>query len=338
MTTPVYRWPWDKLSVGGAGLSLAIKQALSDPPTSDQFRAQVLSNGRWQTTFSLPTNNYLDTGRARNIQLQVNGYANRFKVPDFMRLTPNGSIGVSFAELISNPYFANGTVGYTFQNNDGARTRVLTLQKLKLAANGAAAVGMDYALAVTANTQYVFRVYGEIGTLPSFTIGAGTAAFARDIAVSAAQAVDGYVELPFNSGANITVHLNVLGAAGASTQYILISYFSVQQCLQVNGAGQSGGLLNVKSGKASQLNFLQAGDLIEISNHVYEVVSDADTTGGGLATLEVAPILRSSPADGQAIITNNCAAICLMKSPMTYPYQPGRFGSFSFEAWEDLSL
>ena len=77
----------------------------------------------------------------------------------------------------------------------------------------------------------------------------------------------------------------------------------------VDGASQVGGSLATKGWSASVTGILKAGDYIQIGSgaatRLHQVIEDADSDGGGLATLTLWPDLRESPADGAAVTTQS---------------------------------
>ncbi len=77
----------------------------------------------------------------------------------------------------------------------------------------------------------------------------------------------------------------------------------------VDGAGQTGLVLNTKGWTASSTGVLLAGDYLQLgtgsTSRLYKTLNDVDSDAGGLATLDIWPRLRESPADGATIkITN----------------------------------
>ena len=75
----------------------------------------------------------------------------------------------------------------------------------------------------------------------------------------------------------------------------------------VDGASQAGGTLATKGWSASVTGILKAGDYIQLgagaATRLHQVIEDADSDSGGLASLTIWPDLRDSPADGAAVVT-----------------------------------
>ena len=75
----------------------------------------------------------------------------------------------------------------------------------------------------------------------------------------------------------------------------------------VDGASQTGATLATKGWSASVTGILKAGDYIQLGSgaatRLHQVIEDAMSDSGGLASLTLWPDLRESPADGAAIVT-----------------------------------
>lgn len=71
----------------------------------------------------------------------------------------------------------------------------------------------------------------------------------------------------------------------------------------VNGAGQTGGIIET-NGWLPNKKVLSAGHYIGISDELKMVKKDVFSNQSGAATIEIAPWLRTSPADGTEIVTN----------------------------------
>lgn len=74
----------------------------------------------------------------------------------------------------------------------------------------------------------------------------------------------------------------------------------------VDGAGQTGQTLNVKTLPLSATGYLLRGSYLQIGNRLYNLREDVNTDGAGKAALSIWPRLRESPANGAAITLNNC--------------------------------
>lgn len=77
----------------------------------------------------------------------------------------------------------------------------------------------------------------------------------------------------------------------------------------VNGAGQTGRVLETDGWTASALGVLLAGDYIQLGSgattRLYKVMQDVDADGTGAASIDIWPRLRESPEDNEALVTSN---------------------------------
>lgn len=77
----------------------------------------------------------------------------------------------------------------------------------------------------------------------------------------------------------------------------------------VNGAGQTGENLNITSDQLSALEYLKAGDYIQlgsgISTTLHKVLVDVDTDASGNATLTLWPHVRTAPSNGATVVVEN---------------------------------
>ena len=86
----------------------------------------------------------------------------------------------------------------------------------------------------------------------------------------------------------------------------------------VNGASQTGGILNIDGCTASQTGWLKAGDYIQLgtagSATLHKVLADADSDGSGEVSLDIWPYIRTAPADDAAVITSNTVGLFRLAS------------------------
>lgn len=77
----------------------------------------------------------------------------------------------------------------------------------------------------------------------------------------------------------------------------------------INGVGQSGDLVSTSGWTAGVTGILRKGDYIQIgtgiASRLHMVTEDVNSNALGNASIPIRPALRYSPANGQAIITNN---------------------------------
>lgn len=109
----------------------------------------------------------------------------------------------------------------------------------------------------------------------------------------------------------------------------------------VDGAGQTGLTLAVKGGPISTTNWLKIGDYIQLgtgsSSRLHKVLVAANTDGAGKTTLDIWPRLRSSPADGAAIVVSAAKGLWMLASNASeYDIEPAMQYGFSFACRERL--
>lgn len=109
----------------------------------------------------------------------------------------------------------------------------------------------------------------------------------------------------------------------------------------VNGSGQSGNTLNTSGWTASTNGILLKGDYIQIgtgtASRLHMVVDDINSDSSGNAQLTIEPALRSSPAPGLAIITQDAKGLFRLDSnSLSWSVNPGPVYRLSFVAVEVL--
>lgn len=80
----------------------------------------------------------------------------------------------------------------------------------------------------------------------------------------------------------------------------------------VSGAAQTGSSLTTSGWTPNQDSLLVAGDYFQVGYELKQVVATASSDALGNATIEFTPPLRTSPADGAAIITSNPACVMML--------------------------
>ena len=73
----------------------------------------------------------------------------------------------------------------------------------------------------------------------------------------------------------------------------------------VDGAGQTGYTLATKGWTAAQTGILKAGDWLAFGGHLYRIEADANSNGGGLATVTLTTRIRVATTDSAPITVNS---------------------------------
>lgn len=105
----------------------------------------------------------------------------------------------------------------------------------------------------------------------------------------------------------------------------------------VNGASQTGRVLNLRGLTASQAAAVKAGDILTIAGQtkVYMATADAASNASGLATVAIEPALQVSPPDGAAITATNVAfTVALASDNLDTNLAPGIYYSLDIDMVE----
>lgn len=119
------------------------------------------------------------------------------------------------------------------------------------------------------------------------------------------------------------------------------------QTVTVDGADQTGRTLDVNvvdagnnAAQADVTELWAAGDYIQLgagaNARLYKILSRADTDSSGDVSLDIWPALRSSPADGAAVVYSNCQALWRLSTPINWTVDYLSHYSVSFGAVEAL--
>lgn len=109
----------------------------------------------------------------------------------------------------------------------------------------------------------------------------------------------------------------------------------------VDGASQTGLTLNTKGWTPNETGVLLEGDYLSLgtgtATRLHKVLGDVNADGSGLATLDIWPRLRESPADSDVItITSAKGTFRLSSNQFNWSEVPGVFYSLQFGIMEAL--
>jgi len=105
--------------------------------------------------------------------------------------------------------------------------------------------------------------------------------------------------------------------------------------LKINGASQTGTIINIKDCPVSTNGILMPGDSIQIANQFHEVKTRVDSDASGLAAVDIMPAIRTSPPDSDPVIVRNPVCISqLVKTNHPQDTNHNSTGVISF-AWQE---
>lgn len=110
----------------------------------------------------------------------------------------------------------------------------------------------------------------------------------------------------------------------------------------VNGGGQTGNVIVTDGWTPSITGILLKGDYIQIGTgttaRLYMITEDVNSDGSGNATLPIAPALRYSPIDNQAIVVSEPKGLFrMMENSWSWSVLPGQLYRLSFQAVEVIN-
>lgn len=128
----------------------------------------------------------------------------------------------------------------------------------------------------------------------------------------------------------------LMGIAGSDTPQGIASGTPL-----VNGASQSGQSLVTDGWTPSITGILKAGDLLQLgtgsNSRLYKNLTDANSNGGGQATLDIWPRIRISPADNDPIVVSSPKGLWrLATNDMPWDLSPPLLYNLSFPAIEAI--
>ena len=110
----------------------------------------------------------------------------------------------------------------------------------------------------------------------------------------------------------------------------------------VAGGSQTGNTLSIDGLPVSTTGYLLAGDYIQVGTgsgtQLYKCLADVDTDGGGAATIDIWPDIRTSPADNETVTVSNAAGLFRLVSNETeWSVDDAEIFGISFECVEVIT-
>ena len=109
----------------------------------------------------------------------------------------------------------------------------------------------------------------------------------------------------------------------------------------VDGASQTGQMLNTEGWTITQTGILLAGDWIQLgtglTQRIYRILKDINSDGNGKASLDIWPRLRESPANHDSVIIHNTMGIFRMSdNEMPWDIEYSLLYGFEFSVIEAI--
>ena len=106
----------------------------------------------------------------------------------------------------------------------------------------------------------------------------------------------------------------------------------------VAGAAQTGTSLNIDGCSTGITNWIRAGDHFAVTGELKMAVADANSDGGGLATLSFRPRLRTAPANNDPLTTSSPTGTFVLADGVTgWTNNPNDFSNFTIVGIEDIA-
>lgn len=108
------------------------------------------------------------------------------------------------------------------------------------------------------------------------------------------------------------------------------------QTPRVVGTGQTGSTLLADGATANQSTYFAAGDYVSFNNELHMVTSDVDSDASGNLSIPLAPPIRKSPDNDEAIEYSAPYGVFMMTNNPVWRTQAPYFSSITIEAIEDV--
>lgn len=108
------------------------------------------------------------------------------------------------------------------------------------------------------------------------------------------------------------------------------------QTPRVVGASQTGSTLVADGATANQSTYFAAGDYVSFNNELHMVTSDVDSDASGSLSIPLAPPIRKSPDNDEAIEYSAPYGVFMMTNNPVWRTQAPYFSSITIEAIEDV--
>lgn len=318
--------------------SLFDNSAVFSSPLSGAVRTVSRPGTRWGVRMLFRAVSSQDRRRLMSIIAALRGRSNRLRFTD-PAYTLSGSMPCP--ELITNNAAVVNTTGWTSSNaelvlssdsNLGLRLTRTGVTASQTAGQGAATIvnGGGYAI------QYAVAAgKGNVRMNPVV----GTTAGALDILSGTTQTAAGrYLNWFTASGTTAYFSIRDLITGRNAGDFQFIPYVSAARCGFVDGSGQTGTSILLKTLPASTNGLAKAGDWIEINGELKRLVADLDSNASGAGTAIFEPALHQVTTDGTPVIFRNPMGKFLMAEESTsWGTRPGIISDIELNLVEDVT-
>jgi hypothetical protein len=242
----------------------------------------------------------------------------------------NGAL--SSPELLSNGTFLTDTTGWTA----GGSALSMNARRMKILNSGAASGSATQNVTVTTGSPYILLADRRRGKVANWRaqLKSGATNDVNQTYTTEGRSTELWTP---TAGSNSVVLLTDTAVANDTAYWENVS---LARCLTVNGAAQTGNRLNVSGGPISTNGALLAGSFVCFSVgtifQMVRLIEDLDTDGSGNGQMAFSPALRSSPANGTAIVIRNPFVRCkLSQTSSAHDVAAPNFQSFAVELTED---
>lgn len=283
---------------------------------------------RWQATLRWQNLSKADRGQLAAFLAAMEGKANRVWMSDFA-YRQRGSFPAG--ELLTNGLFTSGTTGWTASANV-ALTSADNLLRVTITATGGATNPAASVSGITLTNGAAYAVRGAfirgkggVSTIGSYVTDGVTGASSMSTSNNFQTAS---ITVASTTG---TISVGSGVATGyAVGDYVDVSYASLSRCILVDGAGQTGGAINVKGLPVSSTGLLLAGDRVDIGGELKVLTAPLSSDSAGKGYLKFQPALRTaSLADATPIVVGRPFGKFVMSDGGTVPSRPGFFSDFA---------
>lgn len=336
-------------NIGIANITLMAESAVAVSQSPFTFTQQVVAHPgqRWAASVSLPPMKRVDAENWIAFLLSLKGQVGTFLLGDPNGVNDQGVAAtrrnmLTYTEQFDNAAWVKTRIGtgvapVVTPNADVAPNGTLSADRIDFD-RGAGTSGSDTSVVTRsfinpglglAGSFYVKAATpSDVGKTILFRHATGaayttitlTANWVRETNISTGPGTD--FQIASRSPSSQTVSILLWGAqleegSAASAYQGVVDTFGPF----VNGANQTGNVLNIDGCSPNVTGYFLPGDYIQLGSgsgsQLYKVLTSVDTNNSGQATVDIWPNLRSSPADNSTVVFTNAKGKFRLKDNVT---------------------